>query len=166
MTALVRARRDCGGFAKQLGWEFSSSLGAAPWGKIDPVCSGGDRIAFAWRRGRVAEKVETMRGDTMATVGKIVDIARKERPAAIFIDSTRLRNEALILQDTLNYVGEQVDAIVAYDDASTDRTLEILRGHPKVVLIVTNKAWRKTLRRAALQKVDIADSCCRLHAHD
>src|SRR5262245_38373331 len=61
------------------------------------------------------------------------------------IGSTRLRNEALILQDTLNYVGEQVDAIVAYDDASTDRTLEILRGHPKVVLIVTNEAWEEDI---------------------
>jgi glycosyltransferase involved in cell wall biosynthesis len=62
------------------------------------------------------------------------------------IGSTRLRNEALILQDTLNYVGEQVDAIVAYDDASTDRTLEILRGHPKVVLIVTNEAWEEDIQ--------------------
>src|SRR4051812_17272665 len=34
-----------------------------------------------------------------------------------------------------------VDAIVAYDDASTDRTLELLRGHPKVALIVTNRSW-------------------------
>jgi glycosyltransferase involved in cell wall biosynthesis len=54
---------------------------------------------------------------------------------------TRVRNEALILRDTLDYVGTQVDAIVAYDDASTDRTLEILRGHPKVALIVANGAW-------------------------
>src|ERR1700721_1316562 len=53
------------------------------------------------------------------------------------IGITRVRNEALILRDTLNYV----DAIVAYDDASTDRTLEILGGHPKVVLIVTNQSW-------------------------
>jgi hypothetical protein len=53
------------------------------------------------------------------------------------IGVTRVRNEALILRDTLDYAGKHVDAIVAYDDASTDRTLEILGGHPKVALIVT-----------------------------
>jgi hypothetical protein len=57
------------------------------------------------------------------------------------IGITRVRNEALVLQDTLDYVGKQVDAIVAYDDASTDRTLEILCGHPKVALTVANRAW-------------------------
>jgi hypothetical protein len=56
---------------------------------------------------------------------------------------TRLRNEALILRDTLDYVGKHVDAIVAYDDASTDRTLEILRRHPKVALVVTNGSWEE-----------------------
>ena len=54
---------------------------------------------------------------------------------------TRVRNEALILRDTLDYVGKHVDAIVAYDDASTDRTLEILVGHSKVALIVKNQSW-------------------------
>jgi glycosyltransferase involved in cell wall biosynthesis len=53
----------------------------------------------------------------------------------------RVRNEALILGDTLDYVGGQVGAIVAYDDASTDRTLEILRQHPKVALVVANRSW-------------------------
>ncbi len=57
------------------------------------------------------------------------------------IGITRVRNEALVLRDTLDYVGRQVDAIVAYDDASTDRTLEILRGHPKVALVVANRSW-------------------------
>src|SRR5688500_17447058 len=57
------------------------------------------------------------------------------------IGITRARNEALVLRDTLDYVGNQVDAIVAYDDASTDRTLEILRDHPKVALIVANRSW-------------------------
>src|SRR6267378_24288 len=57
------------------------------------------------------------------------------------IGITRVRNEGLILRDTLNYVGRHVDAIVAYDDASTDRTLEILGQHPKVALIVTNRSW-------------------------
>ena len=57
------------------------------------------------------------------------------------IGITRVRNEALIVRDTLDYVGKHVDAIVAYDDASTDRTLEILARHPKVALIVTNRSW-------------------------
>src|SRR6478736_2614178 len=57
------------------------------------------------------------------------------------IGITRIRNEALILQDALDYVGGHVDAIVVYDDASTDRTLEILGGHPKVALIVANRSW-------------------------
>jgi hypothetical protein len=37
------------------------------------------------------------------------------------IGITRVRNEALILGDTLDFVGRHVDAIIAYDDASTDR---------------------------------------------
>ncbi len=57
------------------------------------------------------------------------------------IGITRVRNEALVISDTLDYVGSQVDAIVAYDDASTDRTLEILREHPKVALVVANRSW-------------------------
>jgi glycosyltransferase involved in cell wall biosynthesis len=56
---------------------------------------------------------------------------------------TRLRNEALILPDTLDYLGRHVDAIVAYDDASTDRTPEILLAHPKVALVVANRSWEK-----------------------
>ena len=67
------------------------------------------------------------------------------------IGITRVRNEALILQDALDYVGRHVDAIVAYDDASTDGTLGILRGHPKVALIVANRSWDSDieLRRIA-----------------
>src|SRR5258708_31313906 len=47
----------------------------------------------------------------------------------LLIGITRVRNEALILRDTLDYVGKHVAAIVACDDASTDRTLEIRGGH-------------------------------------
>jgi glycosyltransferase involved in cell wall biosynthesis len=59
----------------------------------------------------------------------------------LIVAMTRIRNEALILPDTLDYLAGQVDAIVAYDDASTDATLDILRTHPKVALIVANQAW-------------------------
>jgi hypothetical protein len=61
------------------------------------------------------------------------------------IGITRLRNEALILRDSLDYVGKDVDAIIAYDDASTDESLAILRGHPKVALIVANGVWEKDI---------------------
>jgi glycosyltransferase involved in cell wall biosynthesis len=61
----------------------------------------------------------------------------------LLVAMTRMRNEALILPDTLDYLSGIADAIVAYDDASTDRTVEILRSHPKVALIVANKAWEK-----------------------
>jgi cellulose synthase/poly-beta-1,6-N-acetylglucosamine synthase-like glycosyltransferase len=61
----------------------------------------------------------------------------------LLVAMTRVRNEALILRDTLDYLSAQVDAIVAYDDASTDETVQILRDHPKVALIVANRAWEK-----------------------
>ncbi len=59
----------------------------------------------------------------------------------MLVAMTRVRNEALILPDTLEHLGNQVDAIVAYDDASTDQTVEILREHPKVALVVANQSW-------------------------
>ena len=61
----------------------------------------------------------------------------------LLVAMTRMRNEALILPDTLDYLAGQVDAIVAYDDASTDETVEILRAHPKVAFVVANQAWEQ-----------------------
>ena len=64
----------------------------------------------------------------------------------LLIGVTRLHNEALVLPDTLSYVGKEVDAIIAYDDASADRTLDILRPHPKVALIVANGSWEEGIK--------------------
>jgi hypothetical protein len=63
----------------------------------------------------------------------------------LLVALTRVRNEALLLPDTLDYLAGHVDAIVAYDDASTDHTVEILRKHPKVALIVANQAWEQDI---------------------
>jgi glycosyltransferase involved in cell wall biosynthesis len=68
----------------------------------------------------------------------------------LLVATTRVRNEALVLRDTLDYVGRQVDAIIAYDDASTDRTLEILRDHPKVALVVANDVWEQDIEARRL----------------
>jgi Glycosyl transferase family 2 len=69
----------------------------------------------------------------------------------LLVGITRLRNESLILRDSLDYVGKQVDAIIAYDDSSTDQTVDILRNHPKVALVVANESWEAdvTARRLA-----------------
>ena len=63
----------------------------------------------------------------------------------LLVGMTRVRNESLLLPDTLDYLGRHVDAILAYDDASTDATVEILRAHPKVALIVANQSWEEDM---------------------
>lgn len=67
------------------------------------------------------------------------------RQRHFLVGITRVRNEALILRDTLQYVGQHVDAIVAYDDASTDRTPAILCSSPKVALIIRNGSWEEDI---------------------
>lgn len=57
----------------------------------------------------------------------------------------RVRNEELILADTLQHLTAFADLIVAYDDASTDGTRSILRNHPKVALIVENQHWLENI---------------------
>ena len=58
----------------------------------------------------------------------------------------------------------QVDAIVAYDDASTDETVEILRKHPSVAFVIANGAGSRMSRRASLPRVVIAACCSRARA--
>ena len=80
-----------------------------------------------------------LRGSERIVTGNAALLGRKHFLVAL----TRVRNEALLLPDTLDYLASHVDAIVAYDDASTDRTVEILRAHPKVALVVANEAWEE-----------------------
>jgi glycosyltransferase involved in cell wall biosynthesis len=54
----------------------------------------------------------------------------------------RVRDEELILEDTLNHLANFVDVICAYDDASSDKTREILKSHEKVFLVVQNDHWQ------------------------
>ena len=57
----------------------------------------------------------------------------------------RVRNEELILGDTLDELSQIVDGVVAFDDASDDSTLEILRSHDIVKAIVVNTNWEKEI---------------------
>lgn len=57
----------------------------------------------------------------------------------------RVRNEELILEDTLEHLATFADYICAYEDASIDSTREILKGHPKVALIIENDRWEPSI---------------------
>jgi hypothetical protein len=64
----------------------------------------------------------------------------------------RVRNEELILKDTLDHIAEFADFICVYDDASTDQTREILKSHNKVVLIVQNDHWQSGVENRLLSE--------------
>ncbi len=53
-----------------------------------------------------------------------------------------MRNEQLILSDTLDHLGNIVDGIIVYDDASEDDSVQIARRHPKVLEVIQNKVWK------------------------
>lgn len=54
----------------------------------------------------------------------------------------RVRNEELLIEDSLNHVAGFADGIFVLDDASTDRTAKIALSHPKVLGVIENKRWR------------------------
>lgn len=55
----------------------------------------------------------------------------------------RIRNEEMILEDTLDHISNFADCICVYDDCSNDSTLDILKSNKKVFLIIKNNKWRE-----------------------
>jgi glycosyltransferase involved in cell wall biosynthesis len=65
------------------------------------------------------------------------------------------RNEERLLPGWLASIAPAVDAIVALDDGSQDRTAELLCAHPKVVRLLRNppgKPWDERANQVALVK--------------
>jgi glycosyltransferase involved in cell wall biosynthesis len=59
---------------------------------------------------------------------------------------TRVRNESLLLKDSLDHMATFVDGIVVYDDDSDDDTATIAANHPAVLEVVRNRRWRAKRR--------------------
>ena len=50
----------------------------------------------------------------------------------MLVGITRVRDESLILEDTLQHFLARVDRVLLYDDCSTDNTVEIARSFDRV----------------------------------
>ncbi len=64
-------------------------------------------------------------------------------PKVDILGMLRIRNEENIIRDTLDHLSQFVDKIIVFDDASTDKTLDIVYNHPSVIDVIENKTWKK-----------------------
>jgi len=65
----------------------------------------------------------------------------------MIVGITRVRNEEEIISDTIEHFSQWCEKIYVYDDCSTDRTVEILKGFNNVV-VIEGKEWDKDRFRA------------------
>lgn len=83
---------------------------------------------------------------------------------------TRIRNEEVIIQSTLDRLSYHFDGVVVLDDCSTDNTVQICREHPLVRHIIEVDHWqsdpsiRKTLETT--QRQFLHDKACQLFRPD
>jgi ABC-type polysaccharide/polyol phosphate transport system ATPase subunit len=72
----------------------------------------------------------------------LINISSVFRKNIKVVGMIRMRNEELILQDTLDSFSKIVDGIIIYDDASDDKSVEIARKHHAVIEVIENKVWK------------------------
>jgi len=60
----------------------------------------------------------------------------------LLVGLVRVRNENLILQDTLDHLSQHSDGLIIFDDASSDNSVRIAEKHSKVLEVLKNMHWR------------------------
>lgn len=68
-------------------------------------------------------------------------IKKNQLTASPNIGITRIRNEELIISDTLNHMQNHVDSLIVFDDCSQDNTLKEVVKNEKVIEIIINLKW-------------------------
>lgn len=60
----------------------------------------------------------------------------------MIVGLTRIRNEALIIHDTISHFLQWCSHVIVYDDFSTDNTVEIVRSFGDKVTLIEGTEWR------------------------
>ncbi len=81
------------------------------------------------------------------------------------IGLTRIRNESLIIKDTLDYLaGFCTGGIFVYDDCSKDSTYEICKNHPAVKEIIKGEYWDENRERAEFENRQMLLETAKIYA--
>lgn len=100
-----------------------------------------------------------------------VILSKKPSKTPYVLGIILMRNEALILQDTLDHLSKIADKIIVFDDCSNDGSRKIAEQHHAVIAIIQNKKWmsnriyeesinRQTLLQHALKYNPSWIFCC------
>jgi len=73
---------------------------------------------------------------------------------------TRVRNESLIIEDTLRHFLALVDSVILYDDCSTDNTAEIAASFDRVA-VIRGDEWRLDRNAEEIRHRQILLDACR-----
>ncbi|NOU87934.1 hypothetical protein GC102_19490 [Paenibacillus sp. LMG 31460] len=72
---------------------------------------------------------------------RLINFSKRIPSKINILGMLRIRNEELIIEDTLNHLSTFCDAIVCFDDNSTDNTYSIISKHSHVIAIIRNFNW-------------------------
>jgi len=82
-------------------------------------------------------------GINMSSKENYIQYKKRNFNGIEIIGITRIKNEELIINDTLNHISQFVDGVIVLDDCSTDKTLEKVIKNNLVIRVLKNRKWIK-----------------------